>query len=182
MKCLRFKGSTSESMLQFTCLTYRSQTSSGSSPSYIRSSDSKALEEHKATNSPLSFEKCLQKVFSRNSQYTIRMQCFKNHPYCLCWLMAEQSPSWSWLRPWCRADMALPRRSGWMFSLLSSHSTSPPSAIVEIKTTRWLQTDRNTHRHRCISYFFMFLSVLNHYSNLFLQLFSSTLVMVTEYT
>lgn len=92
--------------------------------------------------------------------------------------MAELSPSWSWLRAWCKADMALPRRSGWMFSLLSSHSTSPPSAMVELKTTRWLQPDRN----RCNGYVFGFLSVLIHYGNLVLQLFSSTLVMFTKYT
>lgn len=141
VECLKFKGSICEYMLPFTYLTYRSQTSSGLSPSYIRTSDSKALEKHKGTNPPLSFENCWHKVFSRNCRYTIQVLCFKNQPYCLCWLMAELSPSCSWLRAWCKADMALPRRSGWMFSLLSSHSTSPPSAIVEIKTTRWLQID-----------------------------------------
>lgn len=42
--------------------------------------------------------------------------------------------------------MSLPRRSGWMFSLLSSHSTSPPSAILEIKSSLLL-SDRHMDQY-----------------------------------
>lgn len=93
----------------------------------------------------------LVKGAQQKTAYTIQMLYFKSHPYCLCWLMAEVSPSCSWLRAWCRADMALPRRSGWMFSLLSSHSTSVPSAIVEIKPARCYSMTKDTHRDLSVS-------------------------------
>lgn len=54
-------------------------------------------------------------------------------PYCLCWLTAVLSPSCSWVRARFKDDMFLPRRRGWIFSLLSSQSTSPPSAIVKTR-------------------------------------------------
>ncbi len=105
----------------------------------------------KSSKSSIIMWKMLGKKCSTETAVT---QCFKDHPYCLCWLMAELSPSCCWLSAWCKADMSLPRRSGWMFSLLSSHSTSPPSAIVEMKTTRCLQTDRQTDRNTSVSVFF----------------------------
>lgn len=76
MKPLRFKSSTYEYTLPFTYLTYRSQTSSGSSPSYSRSSDSKALEKQKAAKAPSSCEKCWEKKCCRNCSHPIRLQCF----------------------------------------------------------------------------------------------------------
>ena len=103
----------------------------------------------------------LLRVFNRSYDHPTQLQYIKANPYCLCWLMAELSPSCCWLSAWCKADMILPRRSGWMFSLLSSHSTSPPSAIVEINT-KSLQKE-----NKWKTYFWYLLSgFYNSYSNL----------------
>lgn len=67
---LKTKPLTFKSSLLFTHLTYRSQTSSGSSPSYIRSSDSKALEKQKATKAQSICDNCCENVFNRENAST----------------------------------------------------------------------------------------------------------------
>lgn len=130
----------------FIYFTYRSQTSRRSSPSYIRNSDSKALLKTKKDKTDI-ITSLFNEMFNKIYHFPIHVQCFKASPYCLCWLMA----SCCWLSAWCNAEMALPRRSGWMFSLLSSHSTSPPSAIVEIKNiySCW-KTDKQTQAYELL--------------------------------